>query len=123
LKTILVVDDEKMILRLASEALKTYSEGYNVLTAGDGKQAVETLTSSHVDLVLTDLKMPVMDGYQLLSYMSRNYREIPIIVMTAFGSPEIAIRLKQKGVAHYIEKPFDLNTLKEKINEVFCEKS
>lgn len=118
-----MVDDEQMILRLATEALKDYAGKYNVLTAVDGSQAVDILSNSPVDLVLTDLKMPVMDGYELLSYMSKNYKNIPSIVMTGFGSPEIAKRLKQKGVLHYIEKPFDLNVLREKIASVFSASS
>jgi len=123
LKTILVVDDEKMVLRLAAEAIASYGDEYKVLTAENGKQAVEILSTSKVDLVLTDLKMPVMDGYELLSYMSKNYRNIPSIVMTGFGSPEIAKRLKQKGVVYYIEKPFEIDDLKDKVSKVFTEKS
>lgn len=115
-----MVDDEKMILRLATEALKTHDGGYKVLTALNGKQAIQILNSSNVDLVLTDLKMPVMDGYELLSYMSRNHGNIPSIVMTGFGSPEIARQLKHKGVVHYIEKPFEINLLREKISDVFA---
>ncbi len=119
MKTILVVDDDKMILRLAAEALKTYGEGFRIKSALNGKQAVQILNSSEVDLVLTDLKMPVMDGYELLSYMSGNHRNIPTIVMTGFGSADIAKKLKQKGVLHYIEKPFEINALREKISDVF----
>lgn len=120
MKTILVVDDDKMILRLATEALKDYSEGFNVITAMNGKQALQILSASNVDLVITDIKMPVMDGYELLTHMSRNYRNIPIIVMTGFGSQEIAKQLKQKGVLHYIEKPFEINVLREKIADAFA---
>ena len=120
MKTILVVDDDKMILRLAGEALKDYAEGFNVKTALNGKLALQILNSSAIDLVLTDLKMPQMDGYQLLSTMSRDHKEIPVIVMTGFGSPEIAKRLKERGVLHYIEKPFEINVLRQKISDVFA---
>jgi twitching motility two-component system response regulator PilG len=123
LKTILVVDDEKMILRLAAEALQSLGESFSVVTALNGKQAVEKLKAQPVDLVLTDLKMPVMDGYELLSHMSKNFRNVPTIVMTGFGSPEIAKRLKRKGVLHYIEKPFEMDDLKEKVSAVLAEKS
>jgi twitching motility two-component system response regulator PilG len=123
LKTILVVDDEKMVLRLAAEALASSDDEYKVLTAENGKQAVDILNSSKVDLVLTDLKMPVMDGYELLSFLSKNFRNIPSIVMTGFGSPEIAKRLKQKGVVHYIEKPFEIDDLKDKVSQIFTENS
>ena len=123
MKTILVVDDEKMILRLATEALETLGEDFAVVTAPDGRVAIERLDSGPVDLVLTDLKMPVMDGYELLSHISRNHRNIPVIVMTGFGSPEIAKRLKRKGVLHYIEKPFEMDELKEKGSSVLADKS
>ncbi len=123
MKTILVVDDEKMILRLAAEALQSLGESFSVVTALNGKQAVQKLNAQSVDLVLTDLKMPVMDGYELLSHMSKNFRNIPTIVMTGFGSPEIAKRLKQKGVLHYIEKPFEMDDLKEKVSTVLTDKS
>ena len=121
MKTILVVDDEKMILRLATEALKNHAEGFKVETALNGKQALHILNdkAKSVDLVLTDLKMPVMDGYELLSYMSRSFKSIPIIVMTGFGSAEIAKQLKQRGISYYIEKPFEITTLREKITEAF----
>lgn len=123
LKTILVVDDDKMILRLATEALKNYGEGFNVMTALNGKQALEIMGDSSIDLVVTDLKMPVMDGYEFLSHMSRDYRNIPIIVMTGFNTPGLEKRLKQKGVLHFIEKPFEINMLREKITDVFSASS
>ena len=120
MKTILVVDDDRMILRLATEALRDYAEGFNVITAQNGKQALQILNASKVDLVISDLKMPVMDGYELLSHMSKHYRNIPVIVMTGFGSPEIAKQLRQKGVLHYVEKPFEINMLREKISDVLA---
>ncbi len=108
-----------MILRFASEALGKDGRGYRVKTALNGKEALEALGSAPVDLVLTDLKMPVMDGYELLSHMSSRHRDIPVIVMTGYGSPEIARQLESKGIRHYIEKPFELQTLKGKIDDVF----
>lgn len=123
MKTILVVDDEEMILRITSEAFEAESTDVRVLTAHNGNEAVQILGREKVDLVLTDLKMPVMDGYELLSFMSKNYRDIPSIVMTAFGSQQIARRLKQKGVMSYVEKPFEIEELKEKVFGVFSEKS
>jgi len=123
LKTILVVDDEKMILRLSTEALESLGDDFEVKTALNGKEAVQLLEAGHVDLVLTDLKMPEMDGYELLSFMSKKYRHIPVVVMTGYGSPEIAKRLKQKGVVHYVEKPFEVDELKEIVSQILSDKS
>lgn len=115
-----MVDDDRMIQRLATEALKTHSQDYAVVTASNGNDAAQILGERKIDLVLTDLKMPGMDGYELLSYMSRNHRNIPTIVMTGFGSPDIAKQLKMKGVLHYIEKPFEINVLRQTISEIFA---
>lgn len=123
LKTILVVDDDKMILRLATEALRDYGEGFSVKTALNGKQALKVFDVAKVDLVITDLKMPVMDGYELLSYMSKSHRNIPIIVMTGFPTPGLAKQLKQRGVLHYIEKPFGIEVLREKVSDVLTKGS
>lgn len=123
MRTILVVDDEKMILGLLSEGLESGEDRIQVLQAQNGKQAVELLGSAKVDLVITDLKMPVMDGYELLSHMGRHYRNVPVIVMTGFGSPEIARRLRQKGVVHYVEKPLDIGDLREKVQSLLSERS
>ncbi len=119
MKTILVVDDDKLILRLAKEALKDY----HLRTAENGREALEILRRSPPDLVLTDLNMPVMDGFELISFLNRRQQDIPIIVMTGFGSSEIARQLKQKGVHHYIEKPFEINLLRNKIAEVLQARS
>jgi twitching motility two-component system response regulator PilG len=118
-KTILVVDDDKMILRLSREALKDYE----IQTAMNGKDALRIINDRAPDLVLTDLKMPVMDGYELISQMTRHHRGVPIIVMTGFGSLEIARQLKRKGVFHYIEKPFEISDLRKKITDALDARS
>ncbi len=119
MKTILVVDDDRMILRLAREALKGDSLGYAVRTARNGKDALKIIQSEPVDLVLTDLKMPEMDGYALLSHMNGRHLDIPVIVMTGYGSPEIARLLQRKGVFDTIEKPFEIDALRGKISDAF----
>ncbi len=123
MKTILVVDDDKMILRLATEALSSYGEGFNVTTASNGQEALDILNNSNIDLVVTDLKMPVMDGYEFLSHMIRNHRNIPIIVMTGFNTPGLEKRLRQKGILYFVEKPFEINVLREKISDAFAASS
>jgi len=122
-KTILVVDDEKMILRLASEALEMCDGEFRAVTASNGREAIQALNSNRIDLVLTDLKMPIMDGYELLSYMSKHFHNLPVIVMTGFGSPALAKRLKEKGVRNYIDKPFEISDLQEKVTAIFTDKS
>jgi two-component system NtrC family response regulator len=107
--TVLIVDDEKNYPLILSEVLK--EEGYSTLTANSGREALEILESSDVDLVLTDMKMPVMDGIELLEQIKARDPELPVIMMTAHGTVEKAVEAMQKGAYNYILKPFDNDRL------------
>jgi predicted regulator of Ras-like GTPase activity (Roadblock/LC7/MglB family)/CheY-like chemotaxis protein len=117
MKNVLIADDEKMFLLSLSEGLSAYAGEFNILTAENGQKAVEVLKSVNVDLVVTDLRMPVMDGFDLLAYMSKNYPDISVIVMTAFGAPDVDDRLKSLGITQHIDKPLDYKELAAKILE------
>lgn len=111
MKTVLIVDDEKLFLLSLIDGLKAYAKDFKVITAENGAQASAHLSSMPIDLVITDLKMPVLDGFELLSHMSKQHPHIPTIVMTAFGTQAIEKKIDIFGVSHYIEKPVDLKTL------------
>jgi CheY-like chemotaxis protein len=117
MKNVLIVDDEKMFLLSLSEGLSTYTNEFNVHSADNGQKAVEVMKSVDVDLVVTDLRMPVMDGYELLAYMSKHCPDVSVLVMTAFGAPEVEDRLKALGVNQYIDKPLDYRDLAGRILE------
>lgn len=110
-KNVLIVDDEELFLRSVSDGLSVYSDEFNLLIANNGKEAIEILKYNELDLVVTDLKMPVMDGFPLLAYMSREHPEVSVIVMTAFGTPEIERKIKSMGILRYLEKPLDIDAL------------
>jgi predicted regulator of Ras-like GTPase activity (Roadblock/LC7/MglB family)/ActR/RegA family two-component response regulator len=110
-KNILIVDDETAFLQSVSDGLGACASALNVITAENGKEAVRILGSLRINLVVTDLKMPEMDGFELLAQMSKNYSDIPVIVMTAFGTQEIEERIQKLGVFQYLEKPFDFEVL------------
>jgi DNA-binding response OmpR family regulator len=116
-KNVLIVDDETSFLISLTDGLKDYSNDFNVITAENGKEAVEILQTIGIDLVVTDLKMPVMDGFELLSFLGNKYPAVPVVVMTAFGTPEIEDRTHELGAIQYIEKPLDFRDLAEKIYE------
>ena len=122
-KTVLMVDDEKSFLMSAKEGIEFYSNQFNVLTAFNGNEAVGVLNSDDVDLVVTDLKMPVMDGFELIAHISQKHKQIPVLVMTAFGTPEIHHKVKDLGALHYMEKPIGINDLLEKIVDTLSEKT
>ena len=110
-KSVLIVDDEKPLLLSISDGLKAYAEEFHVLTALNGKEAINILNSNKIDLMVTDLKMPKMNGFELLAWMSKNHSDIPVIVMTAFGTLEIEDKLRNMGTFRYLEKPLDINIL------------
>ncbi len=114
---ILIVDDEKLFLKILVEGLKNRKEmeGAEILTAYNGREAIEVLRKTpDMDLVITDLRMPEVDGFQLISYMTKKHPNIPIIVMTAYGSRELEKTIEEKGIFHYIEKPIDFDELVQK---------
>ena len=105
METILVVDDEKNYLLVLSAVLE--DEGYGVLTAQGGHEALEIQKSSDLDLILTDMKMPAMDGIELLENVKALDPDLPVIMMTAHGTIDKAVEAMQKGAYSYILKPFD----------------
>ncbi len=105
METILIVDDEKNYPLILSAVLQ--EEGFEPLTAHSGEEALETIDHSDIDLVLTDMKMPKMDGIELLERIKEKDPELPVIMMTAHGTVEKAVEAMQKGAYNYILKPFD----------------
>ncbi|MFH1137590.1 MAG: sigma-54 dependent transcriptional regulator [Pseudomonadota bacterium] len=106
METILVVDDEKNYLLVMTTLLT--DKGFEVLTAESGEKALEQVkkAGTDLDLVLTDLKMPRMDGIELLTRIKEIRPRLPVIMMTAFGSVENAVEAMKKGAFDYIVKPF-----------------
>lgn len=115
IKNILIVDDDQDLLLMCKEGLGKYARVFSVLTAEDGIIAVEKLRHNQVSLVLTDLKMPRMDGFGLLAHIVKEFPDIPVIVMTGYGTPELERKANKDGAFGYIQKPFVLETLGRKI--------
>ncbi len=105
METILIVDDEINYTLILAAVLE--DEGFETLTANSGAEAMATLAESDVDLVLTDMKMPAMDGIDLLERIKKEDADLPVIMMTAHGTVEKAVEAMQKGAYNYILKPFD----------------
>jgi two-component system phosphate regulon sensor histidine kinase PhoR len=107
--TILLVDDEKWIRDSSQRLLK--ESGYDVITAENGRRALDFLSKNPVDLILLDLKMPVMGGEEFLQAMPPQHAEVPVIVITGHGSLDIAVNCMKNGVYDFITKPFDIPEL------------
>jgi two-component system NtrC family response regulator len=107
--TVLIVDDEKNYTAVLSVVLE--EEGYEVLTANSAEEALEILNQTGVDLVLTDLKMPGMDGIELLAHIKAKDQDLPVILMTAHGTVDKAVAAMHKGAYTFIQKPFENDRL------------
>jgi len=118
METILIVDDEKNYPRILGAVLE--EEGFEILTANSGKEALELLEVSDVDLVLTDMKMPSMDGIDLLERIKTREPDLPVIMMTAHGTVDKAVEAMQKGAYSYILKPFDNERLILYVNKAIA---
>jgi YesN/AraC family two-component response regulator len=112
---VLIVDDEEPFVLSLADGLSSYKKYFNVRTAPNGAEAVKILKLSPIDLVITDLSMPKMDGFELLAYMSRNYPKIPVILMTAYGTRKIEEIVGNMGIFRYLEKPLDVDTVADNI--------
>lgn len=115
MKRVLIVDDEKLFLASLTEGLSAYADEFVVVTANNGEQAIEVFKSQPIDMVVTDLKMPVMDGLQLLAYLMGNNPTIPVILMTAFSTPDTVDQIAEFDIFGYMEKPIDYQALAAKI--------
>jgi DNA-binding NtrC family response regulator len=107
---ILIVEDEPKMLRLLE--LNLTEEGYTTHTASDAETGLNTLRQEKIDLVVTDLKLPGMDGLEFLQAVKRADDRIPVIVMTAYGTVETAVEAMKAGASDYVLKPFSLEEMK-----------
>ncbi len=109
-QTILVADDEPNIRRVF-EAIFT-KEGYTVLTAENGKRALDLAATNHVDILVTDLIMPDINGVELLQKVKQIHPECAAIVVTAYGTIKSAVEAMRYGAFTYLSKPFDMDEVK-----------
>ncbi|SHK86652.1 protein of unknown function [Desulfatibacillum alkenivorans DSM 16219] len=117
MKNILLVDDENSLIMSMADGLESQGDQFRVYTANNGKEAVDTLETKPVDLVVTDLRMPEMDGFELLAYINDNRPSTPTIVMSAFATPRIEDKLKELGALQVLSKPLDFERLSEAIKQ------
>ena len=113
---VLIVDDDVAILKVLSSQLA--QAGILSSQANSGERALAVLDTQAVDVVLTDLRMPGMDGMALLSHIARGWPEVPVIVLTAHGSIQLAVESMKNGAADFIVKPFDHNVLIDTLERV-----
>lgn len=114
-KTILIVDDEEQICNVIKKVL--LQEGYQIFTAFNGKTALGQLKKWPVDLMLVDLKMPAMNGLELLQQARGLQKNLRSILLTAYGTASSAREALFLGVFDFVAKPFDIRLLKKVVRE------
>jgi len=112
---ILIVEDEAKMRRLLE--LNLGEDGFATFSAGDAESGLKLLRENSIDLVVTDLKLPGMDGLEFLQAVKRQNAALPVVVMTAFGSVETAVEAMKAGAADYVMKPFLLTEMRMVIHK------
>ncbi|MFQ1386721.1 two-component system response regulator GlrR [Klebsiella pneumoniae] len=118
---LLLVDDDPGLLKLLG--MRLVSEGYSVVTAESGPEALRVLGREKVDLVISDLRMDEMDGLQLFSKIQKGHPGMPVIILTAHGSIPDAVAATQQGVFSFLTKPVDKDALYKAIDEALEQRS
>lgn len=119
-KRILFIDDDREMRHLVSDFF--LSEGYSASVAESGDKALKQISEFDFDVVVTDLRMPEMDGMALLKEIRAKDPSLPVILITAFGSIETAVDAMKEGAANFVPKPFKMQTLKAVIDKAIEQK-
>jgi two-component system nitrogen regulation response regulator NtrX len=120
---VLLIEDEESIRRVMSRILKEENDQYQITEAVDGKQGLDFLSKGQFDLVLCDIKMPKMDGIEVLKKANDEMLNIPFIMLTGHGNIETAVEAMKLGAYDFISKPPDLNRLLNSVRHAFENKS
>ena len=119
--TVLIVDDEPNALKVLSAILR--SDGYTVLESTSVDKAIGMVGKEKVDAIITDIRMPEKDGYQFFEYLTDNYRDIPVMFLTAYGTVDSAVQAMTSGAFYYFIKPPDYQRLKSVLARAIQERA
>jgi len=115
-KNILIVDDSRDLTHVIADFLSI--NGYQVHTAHNGHDALERMGKEHIDIVVSDIHMPGMDGFTLMTEIKTKYPDIPVILITGFSVGDAQKIAFEKGANAFVAKPFRLKDLKQVIESV-----
>jgi two-component system chemotaxis response regulator CheY len=121
---VLVVDDEQGIRKVVRMSLEKL--GYYVIEAEDGQQAITLLNEGEhpmvIDVIITDIRMPNINGIEAMDYFQREYPSIPLIVLTGFPDLDLAMRLMKQGLTDYLVKPVDREKLAAAVSNALAQR-
>jgi len=119
---ILIVDDEKQLVHGLQQVLLPEFPGSSVDAAYSGEEALSCLAKVAYDLIIADLRMPGFDGLELIKGVRYLYPDVPVILMTGYGSESIQAEATKLGVKRYIDKPFDIDEMVREVSQLLPER-
>lgn len=121
-KKVLIVDDEETLTWSMSKSLSKDRDKYSILIGNTGKEALEILRNNPIDLVITDIRMPDINGLDLLTTIKNSYPDTKVVIMTAYGSSDVQKEANKRGSLYYIEKPFEITDIRKLILDILWKK-
>jgi len=122
LKKILIVDDEETLTWSMAKSLSKDREKYEVFIANNGREALNLLEKNKIDLVISDIRMPDINGLDLLVKIRKEYPQTKVIIMTAYGSSDVQKEANRRGSLYYVEKPFEISDIRKIIIDLIGKK-
>jgi CheY-like chemotaxis protein len=122
LRKVLIVDDEETLTWSMAKSLAKDKDKYEVMIANNGREALQLLRASKIDLVISDIRMPDINGLDLLVMIKKEYPETKVIIMTAYGSSDVQTEANRRGSLFYIEKPFEISDIRKIIIDLIGKK-
>jgi CheY-like chemotaxis protein len=121
-KNVLIVDDEETLTWSMAKSLSKDKDKYEVIIANNGREALAQLERNKIDLVITDIRMPDINGLDLLVKIRKEYPHTKVIIMTAYGSSDVQKEANQRGSLYYVEKPFEISDIRKIIIDLIGKK-
>jgi len=122
LKKVLIVDDEETLTWSMAKSLSKDKDKYEVMIANNGREALGLLKKDKIDLVISDIRMPDINGLDLLVRIKMEHPQTKVIIMTAYGSTDVQKEANRRGSLFYIEKPFEINDIRKIIIDLIGKK-
>ena len=122
LKKVLIVDDEETLTWSMARSLSKDKDKYEVIIANNGKEALNLLKKNKIDLVISDIRMPDINGLDLLVKIKKEYPQTKVIIMTAYGSSDVQKEANRRGSLYYVEKPFEISDIRKIIIDLIGKK-
>jgi len=122
LKKVLIVDDEETLTWSMAKSLSKDRDKYEVIIANNGKEALSHLKNNKIDLVISDIRMPDINGLDLLVKIKKEYPDTKVIIMTAYGSSDVQKEANRRGSLYYVEKPFEISDIRKIIIDLIGKK-